>query len=198
MTAEWRKAPRALLDAPPILVGAAVAALLVAFAASSALLFTSAAGSAAFADAIRQVSPLGAGVHVTRTSFVGFEDSALDRRVHDERGRRVAAEVGGPGVGAVRDSLMSDPLSVSAGARSMDVRLVARTGATAHVRKLRGDGNGVWIADTVAAQLRLQPGDVVAATAPESRTRGCSCGSAPSTARSGRTSRTTTGSTSRT
>jgi hypothetical protein len=167
VTADWRKAPRALLDAPPLLVGALVAALLVAFAASSALLFTSAAGSAAFADTIKQVSPLGAGVHVERTSFVGFEDSALDLREHDARGRRFVAEVGGPGVGTLRDALMSDPLSLAAGARTMDVRLVARTGATAHVRKLRGDGNGVWIADTVAAQLRLEPGDVFAAVAPE-------------------------------
>jgi hypothetical protein len=166
VTADWRRAPRALLDAPPLLVGAAVAALLVAFAASSALLFTSAAGSAAFADTIRQVSPLGAGVHVTRTSFVRYESAAY-LRAHDERGRRVVAEVGGPGVGALRDAVMSDPVSLAAGARTMDVRFVARTGARAHVQKLRGDGDGVWIADTVAAQLRLEPGDTVDAIAPE-------------------------------
>jgi putative ABC transport system permease protein len=163
MRADWRKAPRALLDAPPLLAGTAVAALLVTFAASAALLFSTAAGSAAFRDAVQEFSPMSAGLHFTRTIDTRFEPVAG----REARARAVADAVGAGGVGRVRTSLLSDPASLQSGSRAMDVRLLARDGAKAHVEKLRGDGDGLWIADSVAEYLRLEPGDTVVARVPE-------------------------------
>jgi putative ABC transport system permease protein len=163
MNPQWRKAPAALLRDPPLFAGCLAAALLVALAAASAPLFTTAAGSAAFASRLSEIAPLGAGIHVVRSGFIEQRSPAAILRDHARRGRVVSRAVGSsPRLGPVRDTLLTDVVVVAgATGRTANVRLVSRTRALQHVRRLAGGGEGIWIADNVASHLRLGPGDAV-------------------------------------
>lgn len=68
----------------------------------------------------------------------------------------------GPVLGAPIVTARGDTVSVSADGNVQQVRIVTRTGALDHVERVEGaDGEGVWLADVTATELRVELGDLV-------------------------------------
>lgn len=66
----------------------------------------------------------------------------------------------GPVLGAPIVTARGDTVTVSAEGNVQPVRIVTRTGALEHVEQVDGaDGEGVWLADSTAASLEVEPGD---------------------------------------
>ena len=159
----WRKAPTALFRFPALAVAVVAGAFLLAVAAASAPLFSSAVGSSALSRKLADMTPFGAGPQFGTADglFPGHENPFARR---DRRIRQAAAGI--PHLGArVFTMILSTEATITAHerrgpAKTVEVRPLARTGALQHVRKLAGGGGeGVWIADNVASVLGARPGD---------------------------------------
>ena len=161
----WRKAPFALRHHPSVLVAVAVAALLVALAASSSPFVTTAVASEALKNRLDELTPLGTGLELTSPAFVvagsphyhlvpadpgAAAVRALARRLPHVGGLILTTEVGTPDLSPQILSPQGD----------QPVRLMARTGALAHVHRLAEvSGPGVWISNITAETAHLRPGD---------------------------------------
>jgi putative ABC transport system permease protein len=154
---------RALHANRPLVAAFVLAGLLVAFSSVSSVAFTSAAGSAAFKDQVATMTPLGAGLQLTRG---GREfDPKATSVLAGHRARTAAisrALADSSSLGPVISTLSTSTVEAASGAKSMEIVLMARTGATSHVRHLAGSGDGIWLADSVASYLGVRPGDVIA------------------------------------
>ena len=155
----WLKAPLALLRHPAAFGAIAAASLLVALAAASAPLFTTAAGSAALSSKLDEINVFGAGLEVRRDDGLAAAVTPGDRAL-----RTTVSQL--PFLDDPVVTTMTVPVTArragSPAPEPVSVRLMARTGALGHVRRLAGrDGEGVWIADSVAEVLDLGPGDVL-------------------------------------
>jgi putative ABC transport system permease protein len=146
----------------PIAAAVALAGFLVAFSSASAVAFTDAAGSAAFKDQVALITPLGAGLEVMRRGkdFDAEPSSVLER--HRVRTAAIMRAAESPLLGSVVSTLASSPVEAVRGAKTMEIVLMARTGATRHVRRLAGRGDGIWLADSAASYLGVAPGDLIA------------------------------------
>jgi putative ABC transport system permease protein len=163
MSAQWKKAPLALRHHPSVLVAVAVAALLVALAASSSPFVTTAVASEALKNRLDELTPLGTGLEITSPTFVVGHGS-------DDRPTLVPADPGAaavrslakrlPHVGGLITTIEAGPVEIASSQGDQSVRLMARTGALAHVHKLsQVAGPGVWISDITAKTAALRPGD---------------------------------------
>ena len=155
----WLKAPLALLRHPAAFGAIAAAALLVALAAASAPLFTTAAGSAALSSKLDEINVFGAGLEVRREDGPAAAATPGDRAL-----RTTVSQL--PFLDDPVVTIVTAPITAqragSPAPQPVSVRLMARTGALGHVRRLAGrDGEGVWIADSVAEALDLGPGDAL-------------------------------------
>ncbi|HET9545267.1 MAG TPA: hypothetical protein VFO88_06795, partial [Gaiellaceae bacterium] len=164
----WRAAPLVLRRYPGVLAALVAAAALLTLAAAAGPLFVSASASAAVGDELRRLTPFGAGAYVRVTGPVAPEQvEAFGDPTFAERTAALGeATEDLPGRGGIVATILGPELDATgpadgAGA-DLEVRLLARTGALEHVRLLEGgDGPGLWLADTVAEQLGLEPGDRV-------------------------------------
>jgi putative ABC transport system permease protein len=159
MSRFWLKAPLALLRHPAVFGAIAAASLLVALAAASAPLFTTAAGSAALSSKLDEITRFGAGLEVRR------DDGLITAATPGDRALRTTASqlpyLDDPVVTVMTAPLVAGRAG-SPAPEPVNVRLMARTGALEHVTRLAGhDGEGVWIADTVAEVLGIGPGDTL-------------------------------------
>jgi len=159
MSRFWAKAPLALFRHPAVFGAIAAASLLVALAAASAPLFTTAAGSAALRSKLNEITLFGAGLEVRRDERVTATAAPGDRSL-----RTTLSQF--PFLDEPVVTIVTAPVTAqragSPAPESVSVRLMARTGALGHVRKLAGrDGEGVWIADSVAEALGIGPGDAL-------------------------------------
>jgi putative ABC transport system permease protein len=154
---------RALRANRPLVAAFVIAGLLVAFSSASGVVFASAAGSAAFKDQVATMTPLGAGLEVMRRGS-GREPKATSVLArHRTRTAAIARALGdSSSLGPVVSTLSSSTVEAARGAKSIEIVLMARTGATRHVRRLAGSGDGIWLADSVASYLGVGPGDVIA------------------------------------
>ena len=159
MSPLWRKAPLALVRFPGILAALAVSAVLLALAAASSPMFISSAASSALRDDLGHATVYGAGMRLSQSNFAGFFGptggpplATRDRAAREALGRL-------PHTGPVVSTVLGSTVVAGRG-REMEVRLLARTGAFEHVRKVAGSsGEGVWIADSVASELHVRSGD---------------------------------------
>lgn len=153
---------RALRAHLPLAAAFGLAGFLVALSSASAVVFTGAAGSAAFKDQVATLTPLGAGLELMRSGrdFDAKPTSVLER--HRTRTAAIARAADSPLLGSVVSTLASSTVEAVRGAKSMEIVLMARTGATRHVGRLAGSGAGIWLADSVASYLGVGPGDVIA------------------------------------
>jgi hypothetical protein len=173
------KAPLLLLRFPGLFVSVATGALLLALATASYPLFISAAESDALADSVRGASRFGVGITVTQGDSYILDKH--DPRVFFDRGPRVG-EVGDPTWVARSEILerhlddienLGDPVMTILGptvtvtktghAAPLQVRLLSKTGWPEHVVQIEGDpeGEGIWMADTIADTLGARVGDDV-------------------------------------
>jgi putative ABC transport system permease protein len=163
----WRKAPLALRRFPGILAALVAGAALLALAASASPLFVSASASAALADELEDVTVFGAGQSVRTTGRVVPLDSGHVREA--SFGERTAALEDAlsplPHLGGLVTTVLGPDVAAAGPRRDageLRVRLLARTGALDHVRRLAGRaGDGVWLADTTATDLGVGAGDEV-------------------------------------
>ena len=167
MSPLWRAAPLVLRRYPGVLAALVAAAALLTLAAAAGPLFVSAAASAAVGDELRRRTPFGAGAYIRMTGPVAPEQvEALGDPTFAERtAAREGATDDLPDLGGVVATILGPELDASGAARedgAIEVRLLARTGALEHVRRLDGGaGPGLWLAATAAEQLGLKPGDDV-------------------------------------
>ena len=162
LSANWRKAPYALVHYLTVLVAVFVAAALAAVAAASAPFVTTAAASEALKNKLVDLSPYATGLQViARTQIFGdYTTAALERgaRARDEAVRELRGQL--PHVGPAVVSTHARAQAAGANGDS-GVVLLARTDALAHVKKLtQSPGPGVWLADITAHDAGLKPGDV--------------------------------------
>lgn len=149
-------------------VGVAVlgAALLVAFAASSGMFVGAATRSEALKIELRKLTPLATGLLLRRHGLYTPADTpATALQQAEARDRAVDALraglglAGRPVVTTVTDPIEAGTASLSEYGTGIDLRLMARNDALAHIRVLRStSGPGVLVADYLARQLHLEPG----------------------------------------
>jgi putative ABC transport system permease protein len=170
----WVKSPLLLLRFKGLMVAVVTGALLLALASSSFPLFMSATESSSLDEAIQGVTNFGAGVQIVQDAGLRRRPNeirfgAASYREKDEilRKRFGAMPHVGPGV----QTILGPDVSIAAQGRkqTLPVRLVAKTDWESHVTRVAGDpsADGVWIADTIADSLRIEPGDDVTLTLDE-------------------------------
>lgn len=150
----WLRSPLALLRHPAVLAGVAAASFLASVAAASAPLLRAGAESEALKRTLADLTPLGAGLTVeTGRNPVAGDDA---RRAAARRLARTFPHVGAPVLTVSTDALLGG--KVLEGGRPLEIVPMARAGATAHVRRLAGGGDGAWIAQRDAEIARVAPG----------------------------------------
>ena len=156
-TAAWTKAPTRLLRLPTLGAAVAAGALVLALATASAPLFLASAGNAAVTLSLQGVTPEAAGLTVEtagvpdRTTF-GPADAALRQGV--------------AGVGRLAEPTLFGLASVfgaSANGQQARARMLTRDGFREHIEVIDSvpGSRGVWLPDSLAEQLRLEPGDTL-------------------------------------
>ncbi|HEV8460018.1 MAG TPA: hypothetical protein VGQ38_04855 [Gaiellaceae bacterium] len=156
----WVKAPLALLRHRAGFVAVLCAALLVAMGASAAPLMRAGAESEALKSKLEQLTPLGAGLSIERPLAVDKGDIATadaKRRKAATAFGRTLPYAGRPVLTTSTDGVLGGR-SFELGVRPVEVVPMARTDATSHVLKLKGDGRGVWLSSGVGA---VSPGERV-------------------------------------
>ncbi|MFZ1881778.1 MAG: hypothetical protein WAU41_16670 [Gaiellaceae bacterium] len=154
----WVKAPFVLGRHRSVLLAVVCASFLVALAAASAPLLRAGAESEALKGKLQQLSPLAAGLTIETRG-------ARDRNIAaGDQARRAAVVRLARSLPFVEEPLLTTITSaeVSASTRNgglpAEVVPMARTGAMAHVHRLSGNGQGAWVAATVARLAGLRPG----------------------------------------
>jgi putative ABC transport system permease protein len=165
----WAKSPLLLLRFPGLLLSVLSGALLLALAGASSPLFTSSAARAALASDLEETTVFGAGATIGqagpfegRPGF-GPNTQAIGYRKQDQILRQSLGNV--PHLDDRILTLLGATLWVENTDRESEpgeARLLSRTDILANVERVRGRrGNGVWIADTIAERLGLEPGDTI-------------------------------------
>jgi putative ABC transport system permease protein len=161
VSAHWRKAPYALAFHRSALLAVFVAALLAGLAASSAPFVTTAAASEAMKNKLVDLSPLSTGLQITGANGAYRESlQGLIRKADAQEAslRKLAARLHLESPVFTTESLT---LALLGPGGVTDVRLLARTGALAHVEILsKTRGGGVWISNVTANAAHLKPGGI--------------------------------------
>ena len=153
----WRKAPFVLGRHRSALAAIVAGGLLVALAASSAPLVTTASASEALHNQLVGLSPLATGL-VVEGQLGGNGDlhGARAASLRDRAARALASRL------RLQQPVFTEespPFFVTTGNGTTQVALMARSGVLRHVARLgQVRGAGVWISDLTAANLRLRPG----------------------------------------
>jgi hypothetical protein len=151
----WRKAPFVLVRHPSALAAVAVAGLLVALAASSGPLATTAAASSALKDELVDLTPFATGLQIT-----GVDQGSTPSQEVDAREQAIRAL--GMRLGLDRPVFTLEtgmPLTVSTRTGDVPLNLLARTDVLDHVQILkRTGGPGVWVSDATAGIAGVAPG----------------------------------------
>ena len=154
----WVKAPLLLRRHPSTLLAVFLTSATASLAAAAPPLVRAGIQSESLKRQVETMTPLLAGFEVwTQGGPIG---SDRNRRRAAGRLRKHESFLGRP----VLSSLL--PMQLAAGpAVGLAVVALARTGAVGHVRQLtKGAGHGAWIADTIASQAHLRPGDTLRLT----------------------------------
>lgn len=166
----WRKAPLLLLRFPTIFVSVLAAAAILGVVVAAAPAFLSNAANAALQQELEQMSDDMAGLHV---GVYGVPNGiCIDRGeglVCADRGRFAAADrhvrqraAQVHALGRLSLTSLATNTHVFKDRARASVRLLYRTGAARHIRKLAStDGSGVWIAESNAETLGVEPGDSI-------------------------------------
>jgi putative ABC transport system permease protein len=171
----WAKSPLLLLRFPGLLLSVLAGSLLLALAGASSPLFTSSAARSALASDLEETTVFGAGATIGqagpfegRPGF-GPNTQAIGYQKQDQILRQTLGDV--PNLGNRILTLLGATVGVektgSEPEQPDQARLLFRTGVLSNVERVRGGrGDGVWVADTVAGRLGLEPGDTIRVTLP--------------------------------
>ena len=165
----WAKAPLVLLRFRGLFVALAGGAALVALAAAAPPLFVSSVASSALQNELEATTRYVGGISFVQNGFFVPEGvrvggvapgRGLAIAERNERLRRAldgAPSLDEPLAGVLTNAVLPSRTRTRSSERA--VRLLSRTDALAHVERLEGGGEGVWLADTTAASLDVGPGD---------------------------------------
>jgi len=172
----WRKAPLLLFRWPPILAAVGASFVILVVTAAIAPLFTSSAASGALFEEsrglgrsaigfnLRQETPL-VDFHVPRPG--GGRRVLTPNQLFDERTlglNRRAARI--DNLGSVTRSIFLAPSSLEVGSSISVVRPVARERFLDHINVIEEtSGDGFYVAEPVADELGVKPGDMATMTA---------------------------------
>ena len=156
-TAAWTKAPVRLLRLPTLGAAVASGAAVLALATASAPLFLASAGNAAVTLSLEGVTPEAGGLSVETAGVP-------DRRTFQPADAALRAATAG--VGRLAEPTLFGLASVfgaSANGEQVRARMLTRDGFGEHIEVIDSapGARGVWLPDSVAEQLRLEPGDTV-------------------------------------
>lgn len=157
----WFRAPAALIHHAAVAVAVVGASALLALAAASAPLLRSGAESEALKSKLATLSPLAAGLTI----------DARPAPLADDTERRAAIERIAASIPDTRRPIVtaSTTASIPTEGNPLEIIPMSRDGATAHVKRLAGNGNGAWIAQRDAKLLGLRPGSTLTLTTPGKR-----------------------------
>jgi putative ABC transport system permease protein len=179
--APWLRAPLLLLRYPGLLVAVGTAVLILAVAGAASPLFLSSAGNATLQRGIAETCRWEVGVKAGKNApIAGF---AFSRGFGPSGPRQSAMSVVQETDGYLRTRMgkglshvapveadISSTITVAtktgaSGNDSSRVRLYTRDGGLDHVAKLTSAGGaGVWVTDTLAKELNIEPGDSITFT----------------------------------
>lgn len=175
----WAKAPALLLRFPGLFIAVAVGAMLLALTISSFPVFVSSSETATLSEAIAEANRFGAGVTVIQgdalrpqhgfteqyEEFTGLDAGEDAPPTWEQRTALLEKGLGNvEHLGDVIVTVLGPNVDMAAlpeqGGRDFQVHLIDRTGWQNHVKVIdRVDAEGIWIADTVAQQIRVEAGD---------------------------------------
>jgi putative ABC transport system permease protein len=160
-SAPWRRAPGLLFRAPAAFAACALAATVLAVAASSGVLFAASAGTGALHSEAAQGCPQAAEPSVATAQDPLRLTTSVRTPVGFASGdRAVRTALRSAGLPAP-DRVVTGFAAVG-GVRTDVVSLFARSGARAHVHVIDSvPGNGVWVPQSFARSHRLRLGDPV-------------------------------------
>jgi putative ABC transport system permease protein len=155
----WLRAPLLLRRHLPVLAAVVLTTALAALAAASVPLVRAAVQSESLKGQLANMTPLSAGLEIRTLGNRYSSDDA--RRAAAIRLGHTMPSLGPPVISTMQEGFQ---LAGPAGA-GLEVTALARTGAVDQVRRLTGGrGQGVWVADSIAGEARLRPGDTVRLT----------------------------------
>lgn len=163
--ARWLASPFVLARYPGLLLAIAGAGVILAAAAAAAPVFVSSAGNATLRKGLEPLCPWGVGLQAN-TYFPPEEASRGLALSFSEADHRIRSPLRGlrldPGIVTI---FLADRAEASTSGRQFrraTVQVVARDGALDHIQRM-GSANveGVWITDTTARALGVEPGDQI-------------------------------------
>ncbi|QYG91212.1 hypothetical protein HC251_01345 [Iamia sp. SCSIO 61187] len=162
----WRRAPLLVAASPALAIGVAVAAFVLALAGASQPLFSAATGRASLHQDLEEGCAFEVGLRVERGIALDGPGTATGDPLAARSAVLDEAVAPVDGVApAVVSVFGGDATIARAGAEAGEtasVQLLQRDGFAAHVEVVAGGaGPGVWVPDTVAEPLGLEPGDEI-------------------------------------
>lgn len=155
----WRKAPFLLFRQRSAFAAVLCSAALVAMAAAAAPLLRAGAESEILKSKLATLTPLAAGLEIETHPAPRGGNGARADRSRREAARRLGRAMRYVGAPVLTTSTFASVNRTAPGGLSLlDVVPMARTGATAHVQRLAGGGDGAWIASSVAKSADVRPG----------------------------------------
>jgi putative ABC transport system permease protein len=141
-----------------VLVAVLGAALIVALAGAAGPLFLSSAGTAALRTQVSSTSSTFAGLAVNSEGPLASDRLAYRSRLL-AAGVRGLVDLGPPVI--TLDTTQTSSVR-GRGAKALETRPTSRTGFLSHLDVVaRTSGGGWWLAQTIAGQLHIHPGDTV-------------------------------------
>ncbi len=150
---------------PTVLVAVAVAATLVALAASSSPFVTTAVASEALRNKLDELTPLSTGLQIQFPGLAANVPPSVGRQLQASHARdavigKLAARLPHVGAPIYTAETAGNDLNIFEPAGDQAIRMLARPGAVAHVKKLSEvSGPGVWISNITAETAKLEAGD---------------------------------------
>src|SRR5262245_4573919 len=163
VSAQWRKAPFVLRHHPTVLAAVAAAAFLIALAAASSPFVRAAAGSVALKDKLDEFSAYTAGLEIVTGEPRPLRGLSVDKALESAEGRDARVAQLGSDLGFVSAPVvaaLTPAVSATTSTGFTQIVLMNRTGDLDHVTKLsQVPGDGLWISDIAAGQLKVKAGD---------------------------------------
>jgi putative ABC transport system permease protein len=151
----WAKSPIVLLQHRSVFVAVVCSAALVAMAAAGGPLLRAAVESESLKAKLVELTPLGAGQSIETSPAKGDAQSDTARRA---AARRLGLRFPSTRAPVITTSALAQVGGLEGG-RPLFVVPMARDGARAHVRVVKGVRRGAFVAETVARLARVAPGD---------------------------------------
>jgi putative ABC transport system permease protein len=163
--ARWLISPFVLARYPGLLLAIAGAGVILAAAAAAAPVFVSSAGNATLRRGLEPLCPWGVGLQAT-TYFPPGEPSAVLATTFSDADLQIRSRLRGlhlaPEIVTIFLAERGEASVPAPQGRRATVQIVARDGALNHVQRLgSADVEGVWITDTTARALRVEPRDQI-------------------------------------